>query len=72
MYVARKNISKAERDRFIIALLSLKEGTDKDDVVLKIFRANKFVVADDEEYTATRQIERSWQRDSPNIRVEVR
>ncbi len=72
VYVARKEISKAERDRFMIALLSLKEGTDKDDVVLKILRAKKFVVADDEEYAATRQIERNWQRGSPNIRVEVR
>jgi phosphonate transport system substrate-binding protein len=54
VWVARKGVSKAERERFARGLLALKEG--KDDRVLKILRAHKFVVADDKEYAITRQI----------------
>jgi phosphonate transport system substrate-binding protein len=54
VYVARKDVSKAERDTFARALLALKEG--KDDGVLRILRAHKFVLANDQEYAITRQI----------------
>jgi phosphonate transport system substrate-binding protein len=54
VWVARKDLPKAERERFARGLLALKEG--KDDRVLKILRADKFVVADDKEYAITRQI----------------
>jgi len=54
VYVARKDIPEAERERFVRALLALKEG--KDDPVLKILRAHRFVVATDLEYATVRQI----------------
>lgn len=54
VYVARRDVPEAEQERFARALLALKKGTD--DSVLKILRANKFVVANDLEYTAIRQI----------------
>jgi hypothetical protein len=44
----------AERERFARGLLALREG--KDDRVLKILRAHKYVMANDEEYGITRQI----------------
>jgi len=54
VFVARKDVPEAERERFARALLALKEG--KDDSVLKILRAKQFVVANDEEYATIRQI----------------
>ena len=54
VYVARRDVAQAERERFTHALLALKEG--KDDTVLKVLRAKQFVVANDEEYASTRQI----------------
>jgi len=54
VYVARKDVSEAEREKFTRALLALKEG--KDDRVLRILRAQKFVMADDVEYGLTRKI----------------
>jgi phosphonate transport system substrate-binding protein len=54
VFVARKDVSEAEREKFSHALLVLKEG--KDDPVLKILRAKKFVVANDQEYANIRQI----------------
>jgi phosphonate transport system substrate-binding protein len=54
VWVARKDVPEAERERFVRALLALKEG--KDDRVLKILRAHKYVLAGDEEYASTRQI----------------
>jgi phosphonate transport system substrate-binding protein len=54
VWVARKGVSGAERERFAGSLLALKQG--KDDRVLKILRAHKFVIANDEEYGITRQI----------------
>jgi len=54
VYVARKDVSEAERETFTRALLALKRS--KDDRVLRILRADKFVVANDEEYAITRQI----------------
>jgi phosphonate transport system substrate-binding protein len=52
--VARKGVPEAEREKFVRVLLALKEG--KDDPVLKILRAKKFVVANDQEYATIRQI----------------
>jgi hypothetical protein len=43
-----------ERENFAGALLALKEG--KDDPVLRVLRAKRFVVANDHEYAAIRQI----------------
>jgi phosphonate transport system substrate-binding protein len=54
VYVARKDVSEAEREKFTRAVLALREG--KDDRVLRILRAHKFVVANDAEYGSTRQI----------------
>lgn len=54
VYVARKDVPEAERERFSRSFLALKEG--KDDPVLKILRAQRFVVANDQEYTTTREI----------------
>ena len=56
VFVARKDVPEAERERFARALLALKEG--KNDSVLKILRAKRFVVAHDEEYAPIRQIAR--------------
>jgi phosphonate transport system substrate-binding protein len=54
VYVARKDVSEEERERFVRALLALRQGSD--DSVLKILRADRFVAANDQEYTVTRQI----------------
>jgi phosphonate transport system substrate-binding protein len=54
VWVARKGISDAERQKFVDALLGLKEG--KDDDVLKILRASKFIKANDEEYATVRRV----------------
>jgi len=54
VYVARKGVSEAEREKFTRALLALKQP--EDDSVLKVLRAKQFVVADDKEYAAIRQI----------------
>jgi phosphonate transport system substrate-binding protein len=53
VYVARRGMSDAERDKFAAALLALKEG--KNDDVLKLLRASKFVKANDGEYSAIRE-----------------
>jgi phosphonate transport system substrate-binding protein len=53
VYVSRRGVSEAEREKFAAALLALKEGTNDD--VLKILRASKFVRANDDEYAAIRQ-----------------
>jgi phosphonate transport system substrate-binding protein len=55
VYVARKNVSASEREKFVRALLALKQG--KDDPVLRLLSAQQFVVANDQEYATTRQIE---------------
>lgn len=54
VFVARKAVPEAEREKFARALLALKEG--KNDSVLKILRAKQFVVANDQEYAPIRQI----------------
>jgi phosphonate transport system substrate-binding protein len=56
VYVARKDLPLAQRERFSRALLALKEGVD--DPVLKVLRAQRFVVASDEKYSSMRRIAR--------------
>jgi phosphonate transport system substrate-binding protein len=56
VYVARKGVPETERERFVSALMGLKEG--KDNGVLKVLRASKFVKANDDEYATLRQIAR--------------
>lgn len=53
VYVSRRGISDAEREKFAAALLALKEG--KNDDILKLLRASKFVKANDGEYGAIRE-----------------
>lgn len=53
VYVSRRGVSDAEREKFAAALLALQEG--KNDDVLKILRATKFVRANDEEYATIRE-----------------
>jgi phosphonate transport system substrate-binding protein len=52
VYVARRGVTDSEREKFAAALLALKEG--KNDDVLKLLRATKFVKANDGEYAAIR------------------
>ncbi len=54
VWVARKDMPEAERDKFAHALLALKKG--QDEAVLKTLRAKQFVVANDAEYASIRQI----------------
>jgi phosphonate transport system substrate-binding protein len=54
VYVARRGVAQADRERFTRAFLALKEG--KDATVLKMLRAKRFVIANDEEYASMRQI----------------
>jgi phosphonate transport system substrate-binding protein len=54
VYVARKDLPEAEQQKFAHALLGLREG--KDDSVLRVLRAQRFVVANDQEYASMRQI----------------
>src|ERR1700683_659528 len=54
VYVARKDVSQSVAESFARALMALRQG--KDDSVLRVLRADKFVVADDQEYEATRQM----------------
>jgi phosphonate transport system substrate-binding protein len=56
VWVARKGLSDAEQKKFVEALLELKEG--KDDNVLKILRASKFIRASDDEYATLRRVAR--------------
>jgi phosphonate transport system substrate-binding protein len=56
VYVARKDVSETERERFVTALLKLKKG--ENDNVLKILRASRFIRATDEEYDPVRQVAR--------------
>ncbi|MGB8061662.1 MAG: PhnD/SsuA/transferrin family substrate-binding protein [Candidatus Sulfotelmatobacter sp.] len=52
--VARKEVPEAEREKFVHALLALRE--DKDNSVMKILRARQFVIARDEEYATIPEI----------------
>ena len=53
VYVARKDVPQAEQQKFVRALLAMKQGTD--DPALKVLRPKQFVVASDEEYATVRQ-----------------
>lgn len=54
VYVARKDLPEAERQRFARAMEALTAG--RDDLILKILRAKRFVPAKDDEYASIRQI----------------
>jgi phosphonate transport system substrate-binding protein len=56
VYVARKDIGESERQKFAGIMLGLQQG--KDDEVLKILRASKFIKANDEEYASVREVAR--------------
>jgi phosphonate transport system substrate-binding protein len=56
VWVARKDLPRAEQEKFSHALLSLQQGSD--DAILKVLRARHFVVASDDEYKSMRQIAR--------------
>jgi phosphonate transport system substrate-binding protein len=52
VYVARKEVAETDRKKFAASLLALREG--RDDGVLKVLRASKFIKAKDEEYKSIR------------------
>jgi phosphonate transport system substrate-binding protein len=54
VFVSRKGLPEAEREKFSNALLELKEG--QQDAVLKVLRAKKFVAANNSEYDTIRRI----------------
>src|SRR5580692_6879946 len=54
VYVARKDVPEAERERFARALLALTEGNDRH--VLEILRATQFDADNDQEYALMRQM----------------
>ncbi len=54
VWVARKNVDAASRDKFAQAFLALKQG--KDDAILTILRGKSFERADDAEYSDIRTI----------------
>lgn len=54
VWVARKEVSKQDQDKFVNAFTSLQEG--KDDQVMGILRGKKFVRASDDKYELLRKI----------------
>ena len=56
VYVSRRGVSDADKEKFAAAMLALKEG--KNDDILKILRASKFVKANDDEYSGIREAAR--------------
>jgi phosphonate transport system substrate-binding protein len=56
VYAARKGVSDTDREKFAAALLALREG--KNDDVLKLLRATRFVRANDDEYATLRDVAR--------------
>lgn len=54
VWVARKQIDPATRDRFATAFLALKPS--QDDQILRILRGEKFIKADDAEYDTLRHV----------------
>ena len=54
VWVARKDVSKELKEKFVQSFLRLKEG--QDDQVLQILRGKSFVRANDEEYTQVRRV----------------
>ena len=61
VYVARKDVSEEQQKKFTAALLGLTQG--KDDSVLSLLRASKFVKAYDEEYDSVRKVARELKMD---------
>lgn len=54
VWVARKDVDAAHREKFVNAFLGLKEG--RDDAVLNILRGKNYVRADDAEYANIRAV----------------
>jgi phosphonate transport system substrate-binding protein len=54
VYVARRDVPAAEREKFSAALLALKPG--EDDALLKLLGATKFVKVNDGEYLELRRV----------------
>lgn len=54
VWVARKDIDQATQEKFVQALLNLKEG--KNDDILQILRGKNFVRANNQEYTVLRLV----------------
>ena len=54
VWVARKEVSKQEQEKFVAAFTGLQDG--KDDQILTILRGKKFVPASDDKYELLRKI----------------
>lgn len=54
VWVARKDVSQDEKEKFVLAFTRLKEG--KDDAILQILRGKSFVRATDDEYGVLRLV----------------
>jgi phosphonate transport system substrate-binding protein len=54
VWVARKDVSKEQREKFILAFTRLQEG--RDDAILQILRGKSFVRASDDEYGVLRLV----------------
>jgi phosphonate transport system substrate-binding protein len=54
VWVARKDVSKDQREKFILAFTRLQEG--RDDAILQILRGKSFVRATDDEYGVLRMV----------------
>lgn len=54
VWVARKEVSQDQKEKFILAFTRLKEG--KDDAILQILRGKSFVRATDDEYGVLRLV----------------
>jgi phosphonate transport system substrate-binding protein len=54
VWVARKEVDPAARDKFAEAFLALQPG--RDDRILNILRGEKFVRATDDEYDTLRRV----------------
>lgn len=54
VWVARKDVSQDQREKFILAFTRLKEG--RDDAILQILRGKSFVRATDDEYGVLRLV----------------
>jgi phosphonate transport system substrate-binding protein len=54
VWVARKDVSQDEKEKFVMAFTRLKEG--KDDAILQILRGKSFVRATDDEYGVLRLV----------------
>jgi len=54
VWVARKDLSQDQKEKFIQAFTRLKEG--KDDAILQILRGKSFVRASDDEYGVLRLV----------------